>query len=308
MLTLSWIVGAGCGAQAAVDEQQYYPALFRQAEHFGRIEEIEIFPHGQTTISIPLTALPLGFHFITFHPHGSSIFFQVTPTIGEPRTSGSNSDYVAELDLAHLSPRQLRGSEGVDEVKYLTAGLGGDLVFVSGSRSGEIPRICGTYQIEPEKGSTKILRQGPWPECGGATGPVSPDGTQSINSSKSGTELIDLRSGITRSLGRDIAWPAWSPNGQRIALSGDHGVVVIEVANPTRHRRVAGFSARTAVWSPDSQYLLVERSQFSCKLQLYWNYSLAVIDVARGKSANIEATHCKVDFPAIGWVRADVLP
>ena len=289
-------------SDAGPEVPQYYPALFRRADGFAHIEEIDIFPPRSPKVTTRLTTFPLGFRFLTFGPDASSIYFQATPTYGRPRDT-NEQDYIAKWDLASLRSERVPGSEGIGQIRYLTVGSN---IFVSGTLESNARGVCGAYRLS-RIGPADILRQGQWPDCGGGAGPVSADGRYLISFSGTEWALLDLRSGAIAPLGSGLQWPAWSPDGRQLAVTGPGGTYVIDALTPKRRRRVAGSSVGPAIWSPDSKYLLVPHSQFSCAMMLYGGRTLAIVDVARRKTMNIPATHCTVTSESYGWVRAEAL-
>ena len=281
-------------SDAGPEIPQYYPALFRPGYGLSDVGDIDIFPPGSPKVTTRLTMAPAGIGFLTFGPDGSSIYLETTP---------SEQKYIAKLDLASLRSERVPGSEGIGQIRYLTVGSN---IFVSGTFESNAWDVCGAYRLSGI-GPADILRQGQLPDCGGGAGPVSADGRYLISFSGTEWALLDLRSGAIAPLGSGLQWPTWSPDGRQIALTGPGGTYVVDALTPKRRRRVAGSAVGPAIWSPDSKYLLVQHSQFSCAMMLYGGRTLAIVDVARRKTMNIPATHCTVTSESYGWVRAEAL-
>jgi hypothetical protein len=129
--------------------------------------------------------------------------------------------------------------------------------------------------------------------------------------------MLELATGVRTPLGGDFRfaplgneWATWSPDGKWIAavltgMPGADSVVVISAKSPALARRL-GRAEGAPVWSPDSRFLLTEKSQLSCALTLY-GVSLQMIDVATGKRSLIVSSRCKVAVGTFFWVNSNVV-
>lgn len=261
-------------------------------------------------------SLPLGratFNLVSFAPDGKSAYLQ------EPAAAFLNHPdplLKVEFKPTRLSP--VPGSEGLGDIYSLSVSRSGR-IFVSAS--GGKDRRCGAYIIDPDAGTHRLLRGGGGPNCGGAIGSISPDGTKLLNTyslprtpggppSVEQLSLLDLETGATQSLGTGRG--SWSPDGRWIAVSGLGRIVLIE-ASDLSHRKKLGAAGVDdhIVWSPDSKRLLFVKRDTRCFfLHLFPvddSESLEVVDAETSKRHTIQSGHCTVTRSAVGWIDSEAV-
>lgn len=95
----------------------------------------------------------------------------------------------------------------------------------------------------------------------------SPDGTQLVLEESHELRILDVATGRTRSLApeRDVRYgdaPAWSPLGDRIAVTGDRAIGLLDPRTGRGPRlRVASGFGDVLAWSPDGTTLAVAQTR-----------------------------------------------
>jgi WD40 repeat protein len=256
-------------------------------------------------------ALPSGLPkaaFALFGPEGRTIYIP-----GRPRSAQG----LKEIQFGPLRERSVPGTEGFDAIWHFTVSQPSGKIFIS----GKLPKMgeCGTVEVDPSPGTTRKVLAGAYPDCGGGGGAVSPDGKRALTYAGNELGVIDLESRAVepiRNVGggiglRGVTWGnqvAWSPDGRWISAIIDQGKILLIDASDTSRRRRLGSSGRGfVVWSPDSKYLLIEKSQLRCGLTYGFFESLEVLEVATGKRAPIKSSRCNVGVGSVGWLDPGVV-
>jgi Tol biopolymer transport system component len=141
----------------------------------------------------------------------------------------------------------------------------------------------------------------------------SPDGTRGIYSDIVANDmtLIDFRNGATTELPRGHA-PKWSPDGRRIAYTGEiyevgeefryYEPLYVINADGTRVRRltdsrVNNHAYTSAQWSKDNVHLLVNRRTFDDVSLTIPRYGLRIVDADTRALVNLPAGYAETG----GW-------
>ena len=170
---------------------------------------------------------------------------------------------------------------------------------------------CGAFEIDPDAGTLRALRTASSGGCGGARGPISPDGKRVVSYTGKQLSLLHLETGAVQvvngvSAGEriSITWVSncyWSPDGRWLAAVRDGKIVLIDATNAARHKSFRASPRGPVYWSPDSKYLLFTRSQLSC-ISYIFTESLEAIDVETGHKIPIKSSHCAIMVPVLGWL------
>jgi hypothetical protein len=288
--------------------------------------------HGQTVKSaaFPFSAahFQLGFgratnpQLVVFPASGPSSHLDLPEKLGGNfRLLGSSSDGRAvygqltfpkawggitkiEFDPIRLSV--VSGSVGLGNISSLIESPQSGRILVSAStmRNGNLE--CGDFEIDPAGGRFESLRIGAFPDCGG---PVSPDGTRELTTAKDQLRLLDFRTKTARVVRTKCSWAAWSPDGRWIAAAiGEKGksrVVLIDTVDPSKERTLATGEG-PLVWSPDSKWLLLPKSQTSCLFSLFGE-SLQILSVDTGRKTVIPGSHCQIIGDIAAWISSDLV-
>jgi WD40 repeat protein len=265
--------------------------------------QLTLFPTTGPVATIPLPEGLLGSLTIgALSPDGNAIY---VPSM----------DGVTKIELK--PPRQsiVRGTAGIGTIWHLTASQRSGTMFVSGIVNTPRGTECGTFKIEPETETPRKLLTGTFPECGGGGGEVSPDGSQVMGYSGGDLCMIDLTSGAVQAVRGlkgltrdDVTWKgqvAWSPDGQWIAATLDHRIILIDAKDPSKRKRLGSSGDGRVVWSGDSRHLLLLASQARCVLTFGYFESLETLDIETGKRNAIKNARCNISGGWIGWIDRD---
>jgi hypothetical protein len=289
-----WLIGGRELGGVKAELSAFSPAYFERAEA-GKAPALQLFILDGVTKSVTLPAGPLEiYNVVGFGPDGTVIY-------GQPLDPRSQSG-IAELDLNSGLARIVPGSKSLGTVWDLTVVRPTRKILVSGFT---IPGECGTFEIDPHAGTLRTILAGPFPDCGGAGGPISPDGKHILHSKGDQLSMLDLESGTIRPVGVGIRESEWSPDGRWLACNRSGNVILIGADARLRPKNLGRYSGGPLVWSPDSKQLLVTKSQASCWTSLYGS-SLEVIDVTSGQRNLVKASHCRISGGAFGWVRSGI--
>ena len=171
----------------------------------------------------------------------------------------------------------------------------GKRLFVAGllpeGRLGESFHALA-YNIDATTGSTKLLSDIVMFEPLQLT--FSPDGTRGVYADAVANDmtLVDFRNGATTALPRGHA-PVWSPNGKRIAYTGEvyetgaefryYEPLCVMNADGTNLRRltvsrVANHAYTAAQWSKDNVHVLANRQTFTDDSLTRSNFALRIVN------------------------------
>jgi hypothetical protein len=159
------------------------------------------------------------------------------------------------------------------------------------------PARCGQVPLpaaEERAGLSPQMARKPWAIKAKSWGLLTfkPSAVQAVNGVSAGN-LPDFGSWTSDG--------SWSPDGKWLAAVSGGKVILIDAMNPSHHRSLGAAGDAGLVWSPDSKYLLLQRSQLSCGL-LSMSESLEALEVGTGKRTMIKSSHCEVYAGWHGWV------
>ncbi|HKV38690.1 MAG TPA: hypothetical protein VJX67_05725, partial [Blastocatellia bacterium] len=279
---------------AAVDGARFQPAYFH---HVRAGAMLSLFPiAGGKATDVTLPAGLQNYNLISFGFDGECVYLQMP----HPQLRNYADGLVkVEFRPTRLSP--VPGTAGIGDVWSLTSSSASSRLFVSAS--GGPTHECGAYEVDPQAAAHRPLRVGRYPDCGGAVGPISPDGKKLLSRQGDRLYLLNIETGATQPLGKGSG--SWSPDGRWIAVSGAKRTTLIDVKDLTRRRRLAasGVDDRLA-WSPDSKRLLFAKR--ACLLADDFE-SLVVLDVESGAKHEVLSSHCAVSSSSVGWADPEVI-
>jgi DNA-binding beta-propeller fold protein YncE len=263
------------------------------------------------TVTLP-AALPWSLTVNAFSPDGKAMYVQ--------KADGS-SDGIIKVEFKPARQSVLRGTIGLRTIWHLTVAQPSGRIFVSGLNKNP-QGGCGTFEIDPDAGTFRILRAGKYPDCGGGGGAISPDGKRLLSYEGEDSTVVELETGavhVIRGIIRgirggpdqaDVIWyrrATWSPDGRWISVTPvDKELVLIDATDTSRRRTLGSSGGAPVVWSPDSKYLLLSKSESQCAPYLYFE-SLEVIDVETGKRTVIKSSHCEVGPGWAGWIDLEAI-
>jgi hypothetical protein len=283
------VIGCGFSASLRAESSRYCAAYFG----VGDPSHITLFPMTGPEVTVPLPpGLPATFQVVAFSPDGTAIYGQ--------KSSPGPSDGLIKIEFRPARSTELRRSFELGRVWFVTPLQPAGKIFVcSGLRTPE--HECGVYELDPESGTIQAVRVGMRPGCGGALGPISPDGKRVLSYGGERLSILDMKTGNVDQLGGGLTQGSWSPDGRWIAAWGNGKIVLIDAANTSARKKLGGSGFGGVFWSPDSKQLLIGKSQLSCAPTLFGE-SLEVVDVASGHRSLIKSSHCRIVATTVGWI------
>lgn len=259
---------------------------------------LTLFPMAGRETDVTLPAGLTTSRLIAFGPDGKAMYVQENHPLD--LTVGIN-----KIEFKPARRSVVRGSVGLGTIWFLTVSQPSGRIFVSGV-SGRGNGECGAFEIDPDAGTLRALRVGIYPDCGGAAGPISPDGKRLLSRQGKQLSILDLKTGALQTLGTGKRG-SWSPDGRWIAASLGGGIVLIDATNPSRRRKLGASGVDGhLIWSPDSKHLLFTKSELRCAFTESFE-SLATVDVETGKRSVIKNSHCMVSSSNVGWIDPDAV-
>jgi hypothetical protein len=270
---------------------------------------LTLFPSDGPAVTLPLPdGLPESLTVNAFSPDGKAVYLQKA----ELASDGS----IIKVEFKPARQSIVPGTVGLGTIWNLTVARPSGRIYVSGI--SKTRRQCGTFEIDPDSGDFRTLLIGAFPNCGGGGGAISPDGKRVISYSSDDLSVIDLETHAVEALkgiaGKarqtEITWPQtanWSPDGRwmSVALPADR-ILLIDATDLSKRKRLGHSGGPMILWSPDSRYLLLSRSQFRCALYLFFD-SLESVEVATGKRRLIHSSQCEVGGGWFGWLNSDAV-
>ena len=207
----------------------------------------------------------------------------------------SGTQCVSVVDAAGRAPRTLFCAPATTDLARPQWSPDGKRLFVAGllpeGRLGESFHALA-YRIDATTGSTTLLSDIEMFEPLQLT--FSPDGTRGVYADAVANDmtLVDFRNGATTALPRGHA-PVWSPNGKRIAYTGEvyetgaefryYEPLCVMNADGTNLRRltvsrVANHAYTAAQWSKDNVHVLANRQTFTDDSLTRANFALRIVN------------------------------
>lgn len=291
----SWVLAS------AEAESPYFSSAYIHPGDNGPL--LTLFPADGPQVMIPLPGgLPRSLTLNAFGPDGKTIYVQ--------KADYFSSEGIIKIDFKPPRQSVVPGSAGLGTIWHLTVSRPGGQIFLSGfdKNRGE----CGTFEIDPDAGTFRTLLAGRYPDCGGGGGAISPDGKrvlshvarQELGVRDLETGSVEVVHGILGGLSQyDLNWQylaTWSPDGEWISTIVRDRLILIDATNTSRRRNL-GHASAPMVWSQDSRYLLLSKSQLRCASSLYFE-SLETLDVQTGKRNVIKSSRCEVGPGWFGWM------
>jgi len=283
-----------CESQSAGTAQASYAAATLNVVGGPDEAWLALFPATGQEMKVPLRPGLNGSFYFLGSSSDATILYGGMP--------GQDSTGLKELQFNPVRERIVPGSVGLGNIVNFSVSREPGKFYVSAwlirsgttleswlTRPDTMEWECGDFEIDSNAGVLRPLRLSRPPDCGG---PISPDGKTEIHTSGKNVSLLDLATGTSVAIGTDIKWPTWSPDGRWIAAVVKGAVVLIDPRNPLEKRRL-GEADGFMIWSPDSKYLLLQKSQISCWPTVY-GVSLEVLNVETRKRSVIKSSHCNV--------------
>lgn len=277
----------------------YYPAACHPAPFASAGCSLSIFRQDklQTTVE-----LPVRLDFLSYVRRGNALY-------GLWVLKRPPCFYRLDLDLSPVAVRPLACREDLLTAFDLTVSDREDFLLVSGIMQEGGLRRCGVFEFRlPGLETRQVLDAGtcesPRFESAWTSLSVSPDGSQAVAVRHNRLELVDVTRQSARPVAEGIAKAGWSPDGDWIAALDLRGrTELLDTRDFKVRRTMAGSEVQ---WSPDSRYLLRVRP---CFFPIASNGvgTIEALEVATGKSVQIQSSKCAVDNHSTGWVSANVL-
>jgi len=291
----------GCAGLQALGAAENFSAAVIHPGDKGLV--LTLYPMTGTALDAPLPpGLPRDVTVNAFSAKGNAIYLQ--------KADYQSSEGIFKVEFQPLRKSIVDGTAGFRSIWNMAVLLSGRVV-VSGI--SKIRGECGTFEIDPIAGKVRTLLAGPFPDCGGGGGAISPDGRRVVSYSGKELSIVSLEDGaVTRINGipgqlshTDVTWPhkaSWSPDGKWISVFLKNGdILLLDTSDTSKRTNLGPSGGPPAVWSPDSKHLLVSKSEFRCSKYLYFQ-SLESIDVTTHHRQVIQSSHCRIGLGWFGWV------
>jgi WD40-like Beta Propeller Repeat len=286
-----------CTPGAAADGSIYYDAVVFDAGP-GSVDQqvLRVFPLGigkERNIILPVPV-----HILAIGPDGSTLYARASPGIDvlQPPKRG-----LLRIDLTPVQMSLIPGSSAFAATISLAVWPSQDKILVSGPYVAGPKAVCGVYEFALADGKIRKVVDAAscdvreaWTHLS-----LSQDGLHAIAIHRNHLELIDLASGVAKSVGDGFEMAAWSPDGKWIAArehDRDGRTALIDANTFVRTRTL---ESTAILWSPDGNYLLRWSWAMPCGSEMY---SLEKVNIATGKTSIIESSRCKASGGAGGWV------
>lgn len=288
----------GCEQETPLNTSTYYSAAFLNNG------QLTIFPWSGSAFSMPV---PVGRGVSRYSRDGTSLYTSYT-------SAESDRSEIQKIDIRTGRVARWMGIQGFTSVVSFAVTQDEDRVVISGRYRDATELVCGVYEFQPaktktprllmrESGSTCDINQS-WFNIS-----LSPDDKLAVawEGRRLIVDLIDLNSGVFKSIWHGSENDSWSPDGKWIAIldtssKRDH-LLLLDSNSPSRSKDLGPTDGPTLAWSPDSRYVLLWDVETRCLPTGfgYWG-SLQVVDIQNGHRTVIESSRCKVNNSTGGWV------
>jgi hypothetical protein len=269
----------------------FYPAYFQPSNP----PHLWVFPPDGPKAPVALPdGLPRDLRGVEFSDDGEALYLQTINSLD--RAAGI-------YKVQFRPPRQglVPGSVGVGELWCLAVSRATGVITLSGM-SWALNR-SGVFRIDPRTATSRAAPSGSPSACGGSGGVMSPDGGRAVVPDGGQFGLEVMKTGAIRLIkgAGTGAQSSWSPDSRWIAVVLDGSATLVDASDVTRRRRLGSTGHGPLIWSPDSKYLLLRKSGFSCGFGNEGE-SLEVVDVETGKRREIKSSHCGISAGTLGWL------
>lgn len=292
-LSLLGLAQSRDGESASTSMSSLAPAFYDPGGAFRNDQKLVVFPVAAPALTIPL---PFGLGYSAPSPDGRALYGErfFDPT-------GPNSG-LYKIEFGPTRASRVAGSEGLHSVYGIGVSRTKIVVSAGYLTAGLLDqKSCGMYELTLASGKVrKILSnsdckyKSSWRSIS-----LSPDGEQVVAVRERRLELVNLGTGVVRSLGDGFFDTAWSPNGLWIAAheyGGRGRTILLGTSSFTRQRELP---SSEVIWSPDSRHLIAVRQQSRCG---GYSGTLQLIDIESGEKSTIQGSACKISHTLVGWI------
>jgi hypothetical protein len=146
---------------------------------------ISLFPLVGPESKIALPGRSASFRVLGFSPDGKAAYgVNVEPP--------NPSDGITKIEFRPTRQSRVPGSVGFGGISYLTASQSSSRIFVTGWIGSRKTPECGAFEVDPDAGKLRPLLSAASGGCGGAIGPVSPNGRLVASPSGKQLSVLDL--------------------------------------------------------------------------------------------------------------------
>lgn len=259
-----------------------------------------VFPFNAARVTI---ALPVAIGRLAYGPDGISLYTGADFT--DPNRAG-----LFRVDIKSGQVSAIPGSSGFQGADSLAVSARKDKIVISGGNWQRRHLVaCGIFELSIPSGDVRTVNPLETTGCDYLSTwhdiSLSPNAEQAVADRKGRVELIDLRRGTITPIGPGQK-AAWSPDGKWIAMldnTRNYGISLMDASDFSKRRHLGNTDDQELVWSPDSRYLLLWKSELLCGG--YFG-TFEILDVNTGGRAAIQSSRCAVNLMTAGWVSEEL--